>query len=349
MNNTNLSLLLQHSRQGDQDAFGELISIYYRRIFTHCYQMLGSLQDAEDAVQETSIKAWTRLNLYSSKGSFLSWLYSISTNVCLDILRKQPSRSLTQEGTIPQEDMPTQLIPITEPIWIEPIPDELLAINTSDPESIYSMRESVSLAFMTILQKLPPRQRAVLLLRDVLNWKAQEVATYLDMTTSAVNSALLRGRKTLQDENYSNRYRTRLSEEKVIELLDRYILAWESRNIPSLIALLKEDAILTMPPLPIWFQGHQSIQSFFAQLIFEGNSTNRWTLHSIAVNQQPAFALYRLNEVAKTYDLFCIEVLTVIDNQISRLDHFMTPPTQTNTNHEDHWLKFFNIETYLTT
>lgn len=339
---TNIDQLLHLAQQDDQDAFGELLSICHRRIFAHCYQMLGSLQDAEDAVQETSIKAWTKLSSYSGKGSFVSWLYSIATNICLDSLRKRPTRNLIQHDISSQEEILEQLTPLSKEIWIEPIPDEMLPDETGNPESIYSLRESVSLAFMTILQKLPPRQRAVLLLRDVLSWKAQEVADYLEMTLSAVNSALLRGRKTLQDEEYTSRYRTRPTDEKIIELLERYTLAWETRNIPSLIALLKEDAILTMPPFPIWLKGHLPIQFFFGKMIFNDAPTGLWRIRPIAVNQQPAFAIYQLNATATTFDLFCIEVLTIEDNQITRLDHFMT--SHLLENNQDSWLTFFNIE-----
>ena len=341
--------LLSQARAGDQEAFAALLAVYQRQILTHCYRMLGSPQDAEDALQETAIRVWQRLSSYTGKGSFQSWLYAIATNVCLDLLRKQASRALIQTNTPPLDGLPEQLQPLPEAIWLEPFPDELLPEVGSTPEAIYSMRESVNLAFMTILHRLPPKQRAVLLLRDVLNWKAQEVAAHLDMTVSAVNSALIRARKTLQDANYSNRYRSRPSDDVIQGLLDQYIVAWETANIPALIALLKEDALLTMPPLPFWFQGRTPIREFFARFIFASNAKGSWRLQQQAANGQPACALYRLNETTGQYDRFCLVVLTVADHQFARLDHFMTPHESIAGQLESNWLRFFNLEKQLVT
>ena len=187
---------------GDQNEFSDLVEPYRHELQVHCYRMLGSLHEAEDMVQETFLRAWRRLETYAGRASLRAWLYRIATNVCLDALEKRPRRTLPVRSQPPAEPSALPAPPLTELIWLEPFPDDLLDDVEPTPEARYALHESITLAFLTALQLLPPRQRAVLIMRDVLDWDASEVAELLDMTVSAVNSALHRARVAL-NKNYS--------------------------------------------------------------------------------------------------------------------------------------------------
>jgi RNA polymerase sigma-70 factor (ECF subfamily) len=188
---------LAAARAGDQHEFGGLTEPYRRELQLHCYRILGSLQDAEDTVQETMLRAWRKLNTFEGRASLRAWLYRIATNACFDALAKRPRRVLPVSAQPAADPRAPMSPPLTEPIWLEPYPDDLIAEPEAGPEARYTARESVALAFIAALQSLPPRQRAVLILRDVLDWQASEVAQTLDLTVSAANSALHRARVTL--------------------------------------------------------------------------------------------------------------------------------------------------------
>ncbi len=297
----------------NQTDFAALAEPYRRELQVHCYRMLGSLQDAEDLVQETLLRAWQKLETYEGRASFRAWLYKIATNACLDALDRRPRRTLPQARQPASDPREPLAPPITEPIWLEPIPDDLLADVEISPEARYDARESITLAFLAALQILPPRQRAVLILRDVLDMHADEVARLLELTVSSVNSALHRARVTMA-KHYHHRgiddLTAKPADEKTRALLDRYMCAWEAADIDALIALFKEDATYPMAPLPSWFQGKAAIRAFIVSNILAGDARERWKLVPTRANARPAIAWYQRDEARSVYRAFAIQVLT---------------------------------------
>jgi len=317
------------AQAGDQEAFGRLIEPYRRELLVHCYRMLGSLQEAEDLVQETLLRAWRRLDSFQRHVSFRAWLYKIATNACLDTLDKRPRRTLPAaiySASDPHEPIAS---PIEEPIWLEPFPDEWLGQEAENPEAIYTRRESVTLAFLVALQQLLPRQRAVLILRDVLDWNAKEVAGVLGLTLPAVNSALHRARTTIAKQHSANGREAakRLSEDEVTrKLLNDYVAAWEAADINKLIALLKEDATFTMPPIPTWYQGRDAIRTFIVNEILSNDARGGGRrLIRTRANGQVAVAIYHCANAGEPYQAFALQVLTidVSSEQISRITNFL--------------------------
>src|SRR5512135_3302836 len=315
---------LAAARTGDQREFSRLTEPYRHELQLHCYRILGSLQDAEDIVQETLVRAWRRLDTYEGRAPLRAWLYKIATNACFDALDKRPRRVLPTAQYAPADPRQPFAPPVTEPIWLEPYPDDLIAEPESGPEARYSQRESVSLAFLAALQSLPPRQRAVLILCDVLDWRASEVAQLLDITISAVSSALHRARVTLQ-KHYHARGRDTLVTTSIDDdlrpLLDRYVQVWEAADIDGLVELLREDATLSMPPLPTWYAGREAIMAAAQTMIFAGDARGRWLMRSVRANRQPACAVYQRDE-AGVYHAFGISVLTVEQSQVTDIITF---------------------------
>ncbi|HEV2662163.1 MAG TPA: RNA polymerase subunit sigma-70, partial [Ktedonobacteraceae bacterium] len=240
--------LVLAAQAGDQMAFETLVGAYRRELLVHCYRMLGSLSDAEDLVQETLLRAWEKRATLTSPEAYRAWLYRIATNLCLNTLRSAPRRSLPIE-THPLSD-PSSPAPqrAREPIWLEPFPDDLLADAHSDPQGRALSREQTTLAFLLALQRLTPAQRAILLLREVLEWPAREVAEWLNLSVPAVNSGLQRARRALQESNVLSETSTVLPTSQLQSLLERYVTCWEQADIPEFVALLREDAWFTMPP-----------------------------------------------------------------------------------------------------
>src|SRR5215216_1458894 len=258
---------LNAARRGDQEAFAQLIEPYRKQLLVHCYRILGSFEDAEDMLQETLIRVWKRLDSFEGRSSLRAWLYKIATNASLDALDSRRVRGLPKE--LYTRGDPTQSLPAPsrEVNWVEPLPDEWIDGQPDIyPEARYEVRESITLAFIAALQKLPGRQRAVLLLCDVMGWSSNEAAEILDMTTAAVNSALQRARETLKQGERKTRP-SRLNEQ-LSALLARYVAAWETADSAALIAVLREDVALTMPPLPVWFGGRADIQAFLDGFLF---------------------------------------------------------------------------------
>ena len=326
---------LAAARKGDPQQFSELTEGYRRELQVHCYRILGSLHEAEDMVQETMLKAWKRLDSYEGRASFRSWLYKIATNSCLDFLDQKKSRRLLPFEEHSPSDPGTPILPPTQEIsWLEPFPDEWLGDKTAiNPEARYTDSESISLAFLTALQTLPPRQRAVLILRDVLDFSASETSGVLDLTTSSVNSALHRARTTLS-QRYPRGEREGLHmtsiDEKTQRLLDRFVQAWETADVNGLVALLKADAALAMPPSPSWYQGQSAIGTFVAATVFSdggmfaGNAAQRWRLLATRANGSPAFAIYQRDE-KNEYQPFGLIALTVAGDQLSQIISFIDP------------------------
>jgi RNA polymerase sigma-70 factor, ECF subfamily len=318
---------LAAARAGDQHEFSGLTEPYRHELELHCYRILGSLQDAEDIVQETLLRAWRRLDTYEGRASLRAWLYKIATNACFDALSKRPRRVLPTAQYAPADPRQPFAPPVTETIWLEPYPDDLIDEFEAGPEARYSRRESVSLAFLAALQSLPPRQRAVLILCDVLDWRASEAATLLEVTVSAVNSALHRARVTVS-QRYHARGRDIVSgtslDGDLRPLLDRYVQAWEAADIDGLVNLLREDATLSMPPMPTWYAGRDAIIAAAQEKIFAGDARGRWLMRSIGANQQPACAVYQRDETS-AYHAFGISVLTIDHDRVADIITFIDP------------------------
>ena len=285
--------LLTRARAGDGDAFRELTEPYRQELQVHCYRMLGSFQDAEDALQDTLLAAWQGLGGFEGRASLRTWLYRIATNRCLNVLRsasRRPARAWDVPHVEPPE--PTRL---GEVVWLEPYPDALLegAIDVPPgPEARYEQTEAISLAFVTALQVLPARQRAVLILRDVLGYHADEVAGMLDSTVESVNSALKRARASLQrrlppagDREPPPAHGSTAER----ALVERFVRAYESADLDALVALLTDDVFVSMPPMPFEYEGRDVAARFFASIFGAGR---RFDLVPTRTNGQPAFGAY---------------------------------------------------------
>ena len=312
----------------NQTDFAKLAEPYRRELQVHCYRMLGSLQDAEDLVQETLLRAWQKLDTYAGRASFRAWLYKIATNACLDALDRRPRRTVPQARQAASDPREPPAPPITEPIWLEPIPDDLLADVEVGPEARYDARESITLAFLAALQVLPPRQRAVLILRDVLDLSAAQVAQLLELTVSSANSALHRARTTMAKHYHARgieNAEAKPSDEKTRLLLDRYMRAWEAADLDALIALFKEDAVYPMPPLPSWYQGKTAIRAFISSNILAGDARGRWKMVPTRANAGPALAWYMRDDASGIYGAFAIQVLTFEGELLADVTTFPSP------------------------
>lgn len=309
---------------GDQHRFEQSTEPYRRELLVHCYRVLGSMEDAEDALQETLLRAWRHLESLKTQTSLRAWLYKIATNVSLDMLDNRKVRLMpnaTHVAADPDDPLPG---PINDPIWLDPLPDVYLDGYISNPEAHYEARESITLAFLTALQRLPGRQRAILILRDVLGWKAQDVADLLDLSVAAVNSALQRARGTLKKHHDTSvTAAAKTTDKKQIDLLlSRYVQAWEFADSASLIALLREDAVLTMPPLPAWYRGHRAIKSFLDHHLFTEKARGSLQLVPTRANGSPAFAVYQRDEKGQ-FRLAGLQILTFASDQIAQIDDFL--------------------------
>lgn len=320
---TTESAKLNAALAGDQHAFGQVVEPYRKELTAHCYRLTGSMQDAEDMVQETMLRAWRKRSTYAERATFRAWLYKIATNACLDSLKKSARRTLPSAKHRPANPREPFAPPVQEPIWLEPIPDELLAGISSTPEARYGMRESITLAFTIAMQTLPPRQRAVLLLRDVLGWRAQETADALDISLSAANSALFRARQKLAKTGSYQQYQQ--PSKPVDSLLHQYLHAWENADIDGLVSLIKEDASFVMPPSPSWYYGRDEIATAINNMLFAGDAVGRWHLVATQANSQPAFGFYQRHDPSGEFHAFGIQVLTFDGAKIAAISHFLQP------------------------
>ena len=310
---------LSRARAGDEHAFRELTDPYRRELQVHCYRILGSLQDAEDLLQETLLAAWRGLESFEGRSSLRAWLYRIATNRCLNAVRDSGRRPLEVRLDLPQ---PTR---IGEPLWLEPYPDVMLGELPDvapGPEARYEARESIALAFVAGLQHLPPRQRAVLVLRDVLGFRSSEVAGMLDSSEASVNSALQRARAALDARLPSNRERAPLPQSaREREMLTLFTDAFESGDVDRLIALLSDDALLTMPPQPLEYQGQDAIAAFLTNR-FGTHAGRRARLVATRVNSQPAFGHYIDDAHSPIGRFFGVLVLTLEGDRIAEITRF---------------------------
>ncbi len=284
--------LISRARAGDGDAFRELTEPHRRELHVHCYRMLGSFQDAEDALQDTLLAAWQGFGGFEGRASLRTWLYRIATNRCLNA-RRSASRRLAKEWDVPEVE-PPEPTRLGEDVWLEPFPDALLgaAIDVPlGPEARYERTESVSLAFVTALQVLPPRQLAVLILRDVLGFHASEVAGMLDATVESVNSALKRARASLQRRRPPAGHGPPPAPGSPAEdaIVAKFVRAWESADLDGLVTLLTDDVFVSMPPMPFEYEGRDVVGRLSASLFRSGR---RFDLVPTRANGQPAFGAY---------------------------------------------------------
>jgi RNA polymerase sigma-70 factor (ECF subfamily) len=283
----------------------------------HCYRMLGSPFDAEDAVQETMVRAWRSLDRFDGRSSLKTWLYRIATNVCLDALSDRSRRARPmEEGPVGTVDAELESRPRTH--WLEPIADARALPADADPFELAALRQSTRLAFVAALQHLPARQRAALLLTEVLGWSAAEVADCLDSSVPAVNSAIQRARATLASRNFS-RSEDLLSDEQSA-LLDRYMEAFHRYDVDALVALMREDATLSMPPYTLWLQGHDPIRTW---LLGRGAGCRGSRLVPTAACGSPAFGQYRSNGPSGGYHPWALIVLEVSGDRIAGWNSFL--------------------------
>ena len=321
--------LWSRALRGDGNAFAAATSRYRRELEVHAYRMLGSAEDAEDIVQETFLRAWRRRETYVGKATLRAWLYGIATNASLDLLERKSRRLLPHLVSEPV-DPEVAPEPREEVTWLEPYPDRLLdevVSGEEPPDEAIVARETVELAFLVAIQQLPPRQRAVLILRDVIGWSARETAAVLEMSVVASNSALQRARETLREhlpERRDDWHAEHASDPVEQEVLARYMDAWKRTDVHALAALLKEDAHLTMPPSPAWVFGRDAIARFFAKYPFR--PTARTHLHvPTRANRQPAYAVFLKSEADAPPEPFALEVLRIEDGLIAEIHYFLQP------------------------
>jgi RNA polymerase sigma-70 factor (ECF subfamily) len=286
----------------------------------YCYRMLGSAFEAEDAVQETLVRAWRALDRFEGRSKLRSWLYRIATNVCFDMLNGRQRRARPMDMAPASTAASTLGPPLAETAWIEPIPDSRVLPEEGDPAELAVARETIRLAFVAALAHLPPRQRAVLILREVLRWKASEVAELLDTTVVSVNSALQRARATLADRdlNAADAYQPLDDEQR--SLLDRYVDAFERYDLDSLTSLLAEDATLSMPPYDLWLRGHADFRAWF---LGPGAACRGSRLIPVTANGLPAFGQYKPSGPNGRHEPWALQVLEIEDGCIIGFNAFL--------------------------
>jgi RNA polymerase sigma-70 factor (ECF subfamily) len=322
--------LLQAARDGDQRAYERLVERHRGELHAHCYRMLGSVHDAEDALQEAFLRAWRGLPRFEGRSSVRSWLYRIATNTCLDAIARRPKRVLPVDYGPPIDPHDGPKLPLAESVWIEPYPDEQLGVEDgfAAPEARYEQREAVELAFIAALQLLPPNQRAVLILREVLGFSAKEVAQTLETTTASVNSALQRARATvdgrLPEQSQQATLRT-LGDDGVREVVEGYVDAWDRGDIEGVVAMLAEDASFSMPPAPSWHKGHEALVKFLNVGPLSGDW--RWRHTLVRASGQPALAFYCWHEGEQAYLAFALNVLSLRERAISDVTAFIARST----------------------
>ena len=293
-----------------------------RELTGYCYRMLGSAFDAEDAVQDTMVRAWRAIEKFDGRSSLRSWLYRIATNVCFDMLGSTKRRALPMDMS-PTASPPVHAslgVPLAERTWVEPINDGRILPESSDPAEVAEARESIRLAFVAALQHLPPKQRSVLILREVLRWKADEVAELLDTTVASVNSALQRARATLATSELTSTHPPEPIDDDQRALLARYVQAFETYDIDSLVALLHEDATQCMPPYAMWLRGSADIVEW---MLGVGSGCRDSRVQRVEVNGSPAFAQWRPSGPDGRHEPWGIHVLEMSGGRVTSITTFL--------------------------
>ncbi|MEU7579449.1 sigma-70 family RNA polymerase sigma factor [Streptomyces sp. NPDC041068] len=286
----------------------------------YCYRMLGSAFEAEDAVQDTMVRAWRSFEKFEGRSSVRSWLYRIATNVCLDMLNAGNRRARPMDLTAAAPLAQAALTPRPDNTWLEPMPDARVLPSLSDPAEAAVAKESVRLAFVAALQNLPPKQRAVLILREVLAWKASEVAELIDTSVASVNSALQRARATLAERPEDDAAVSDPLDEEQQKLLDRYVAAFEGYDMAALTALLAEDAVMTMPPFDLWLRGTADITGFMSTM---GAPCANGRLLPVNVNGTPGFAQYKPDPDKGGFMPWSIQVIEISEGRIAGFHCFL--------------------------
>jgi RNA polymerase sigma-70 factor (ECF subfamily) len=324
--------LLNAAREGDEEAYGRLVEPYRRELHAHCYRMLGSTHDADDALQDALLRAWRGLSRFEGN-SLRSWLYTIATNASLRLIERRPKRVLPIDYA-PYATPGGTGVPLLESVWVEPYPDENLGFEEgfAAPEARYEQRESMELAFIAALQHLPANQRAVLILREVLGFSAREVAESLETTVASVNSALQRARKTVDEripEQSQQAALRSIGDERLRQVVDRYLDAMGRGDVDAVVAMLAEDATWSMLAAPgdrahgptTWYRGHEAIAAFLSGGPLSGNW--RWRHVRTRANGQPAVAGYTWDAGQGSYRLRALDVLTLHDGRIAAVTAFL--------------------------
>ena len=318
--------LLEAARGGDEDAYRRLIESHRRELHAHCYRMLGSVHDAEDALQDALLRAWRGLARFEGRSSLRSWLYKIATNACLDLIARRPRRMLPIDYGPAADPHDESEPPLVESVWVEPYPDESLNLEDgfAAPEARYERREAVELAFIAALQHLAPRQRAVLILRDVLGFSGREVADSLETTVASVNGALHRARRAvderLPDESQQATLRA-LGDDGIRELVDAYVDAWERGDVDAIVAMLVKDATIAMPPMPLWYSGREALAVFLTKWALK----ERWRFVPVRANGQLAFGTYSWDAEKGSYIASAVDVLSLRGARVEAITAFITP------------------------
>ena len=312
----------------DEGAFRELVESQRAEIHAHCYRMLGSLHDAEDALQDTLVRAWRALPRFRGQSSHRTWLYRIATNVCLDALARRPKRVLPIDyGPALGPGDPAPDVPVADVHWIEPYPDETLGVadGAAAPDARYERRESFELAFVAALQHLPPRQRAALILRDVLGFSAKEASKSLDTTVASVNGALQRARKTVEERVPERSQQTtllKLGDRRVRAIVERFADAFERGEVDAILAMLTEDATFGMPPYPGVSTGREAVASSW---LMPSGPPPRLRYVATRANGQPALGAYALDGAGSTYLPIALDVLTLDGDLIADVTAYRSP------------------------
>jgi RNA polymerase sigma-70 factor (ECF subfamily) len=320
--------LLAAAQSGDERAFRQLIEPHRRAIHALCYRMLGSPHDADDALQDALVRAWRALSRFDGRSELRTWLYRIATNVCLDTIAKRPRRMMPADYGPPAAkgaDEPTE--PLDPAVWVMPYPDERAGVGEEDtgPEARYAQRETVELAFVAALQHLPPRQRCVLVLRDVLSFSAKEVAEMLGASAVSVNSALQRARETIAarlPQGSQQETLRRLGDVRLRELVGEIIDAFERGDVEAILAVLTEDATFSMPPYAAWYQGRDRIAESW---LIPGERPTGLRFLPTRANGQLALGVYKLDEESNRYEPLALELLTLCGELIAEVTSFRDP------------------------
>jgi RNA polymerase sigma-70 factor (ECF subfamily) len=315
--------LLERARGGDEVAFGELIEAHRAELRAHCYRMLGSLHDAEDALQDALLRAWRGLPGFEGRSSVRSWLYAIVTNAALDITRHRSRRELPVDfGPAAQPGQEADA-PAAEPLWLEPYPDQWLAgVPSASPEARYEQRESIELAFVIALQQLPPLQRAVLILREVMGFSAAEISGQLGTSVPSVTSALQRARVTVRARRPARSQQATLSalgDERTRSIAQRYADAIERGDADTLISMLTKDATWSMPPTPVWYQGHAALRDW----LLREPLRERWRHQATRANGQLAVGCYLPDPATGRFAAAVLDVLTMDGDRIAAVTAFL--------------------------